>query len=201
MTELPAIEINLFSDAYKTLKSVFADAKALLNIPGEEREKYRRALDETFTLLDSGILLVYSRLGDILIAARQDNSDGGRNHLVKQLAALGNVEAWETLNRDVRLCRNLRETSREMEGLFRRLRGKLSVQDQAGLELLIRALLEGEGRLADWIGLKLQSLSALTDKAKSNPDQVIKVLENTREALRTERMKLIRLQTEMYDLI
>jgi len=201
MTELPPIELNLFSDAYKTLKSVFADARSLLNIPREDREKYRRVLDETFTLLDSAILLVYSRLGDIVIAARQDDSDAGRIELVKELAALGNVEAWETLNRDVRLCRNLRETSREMEGLFKRLRGKLSVQDQAGLDLLIRALLEGEGRLADWIGLKLQSLSALATNARSNPDQVVTILENTREALRTERMKLIRLQTEMYDLI
>lgn len=190
--------VALFSDAYDTLKKIFVDAAALASIPKEQRDKYRTVLDETFMLIDSAILLVYNRLGDILITASEGNRDKTRNDVARELRRLANVEAWEKLNREVRLCRNLRQTSRDMNGLVNRLKSKLGIQDRNALQMIIDSVLEGEGRLADAIGVKLQSLSALAPMAKSDLKQVQNTLASARESLRSERMRFIKLQTDMY---
>jgi hypothetical protein len=194
------VGINMLSDAYSALRELVKDLVALQGLPGEQRKKYLTVVHETLGILDQAIGLVVTRLRDVLHVAAEE----GPAAFVSQLRRLDNVDEWYQLERDVRLCSSLRSASRDMEGIVSKLGNRLTLKNPDQLNVLIRGILEGEGRLADHIGVELQKLAALSRDAQSSEDGFQRAQEKVRsalDALLKERHALIKTELEVYDLI
>jgi hypothetical protein len=194
------MDVKLFSDAYAVLRELVKDLVALQGFPAEQRKKHLRVVYETVGILVQAIGLVVTRLRDVLHVAAEE----GPAAFASQLRRLDNVDEWYQVEREVRLCSSLRSASREMEGVVSRLGNRLTLRNPDQFNVLIRGILEGEGRLADHIGLELQKLAALSEDARSSEDGFRRAQEEVRsalDALLKERHALIKTELEVYDLI
>jgi hypothetical protein len=194
------MDIKMFSDAYSAIRAIVKDLVALQGLPAEQRKKHLAVVHETLGILDQAIGLVVTRLRDMLHVAAEE----GPAAFASQLRRLDNVDEWYQLERDVRLCSSLRSASLEMEGIVSKLGNRLTLKNPDQVNVLIRGILEGEGRLADHIGVELQKLAALSRDAQSSEDGFRRAKEEVRsalDALREERQALIKTELEVYDLI
>ena len=175
-------------------------AVALKDVPDKQREHYREIIDETYSLLDSALMLIIRRLGDLLLIEETDKA-----RFANELKRLDNYGEWEQLERDVRLCRPLRAASREMESIHTKLKDKISIKDRESLDHLIRYILrEGEGSLANFISSSLYELSTKLDEACDRSEvykRAIDAVHKTRDTLREERKRLIQSQVDFYNII
>jgi hypothetical protein len=124
-------------------------SKTVIGLPKNEREYYRKTVNDTFLLLDSAITIVVNRLGNIL------------SYPPSELYHLNEFREWEEIGRKVSLCHSLRSAGREMDSIIGKLTGRLSLQNEE-LHSLIKTVIEGEGGFAMFIS---NSLSDLTDMA------------------------------------
>lgn len=175
-------------------------AAALKYVPEERRKHYREVIEETFSLLDSALMLIVRRLKDILLIAESDKA-----RFADELKRLDNIEEWEQLERDVRLCRSLRIASREMDSLQAELKDRISIKDRETLRYLIQIVLrEGEGSLAQFISSSLYSLSNKLNAA-GEPSEVyaraVEAVRKTRDSLLEERNKLVQAQMRFFEII
>jgi anthranilate phosphoribosyltransferase len=194
------VDIKMFSEAYSAIRELVNDLVALQGLPAEQRKKHLRVVHETLGLLDQAISLVVTRLRDVLHVAAEE----GTAAFASQLRRLDNVAEWYQLEREVRLCSSLRSASREMEGIVSKLGNRLTLKNPDQFDMLIRGILEGEGRLADHIGVKLQKLAALSGDAQSSEEGFQRARDEVRSALDVllnERQALIKTELEVYDLI
>lgn len=83
----------------------------LRNIPRNKRAEYREAVGKSYQLLNSATNLIILRLGDILLLEKP-------SAFISEMRKLDNIEEWMTLEREVRLCSNLREVHPSMDGLL-----------------------------------------------------------------------------------
>ncbi len=188
------MEIRIFKDIIDTIEQLGKGIIALKNLPKKERQHYRDVLSETYSLLDSAVNLVLCRLGDILqIEDRKD--------FIKELRLLNNFDKWMDIERNVRLCSNLRATGREMQALGDKLLRRISLSKPYDFERLVRQILEGEGSLADFIGFALSDLANMADMASKSSGGYSKAkqaVRKTRDVLSKERKSLISSEIEFY---
>lgn len=191
------MDISIFSDIIDTIEQLGKGVIALKNLPKKERQHYRDVLSETYTLLDSAVGLILCRLGDLLqIEDRKD--------FLKELRSLNNFNEWENIERNVRLCSNLRATGREMQGLADKLLLHISLRNSIAFDRLMYQILESEGRLADFIGSSLSHLADMADMASKSSKgyaKAMKAVRETRDALSKERKSLISSEIEFYKYI
>jgi hypothetical protein len=187
----------------KIINSVWELSKAvssLKDIPKEQRNHYREILDETYNLIDSALLLIINRLGDIVLIEKTD-----RSRFRQEVYSLDNYAAWNTLERDVRLCRPLRSMYAEMRSMLTKVRDRISLNDGAALERLVSSILyEGEGSLAAFISESLHNLSVKLDTQDESSEIYKNTLEeilNTRKILIDIRRNAIKSQTKSFELI
>ena len=170
-------------------------AKSLLRLPKNERKKYRDVVNDTFTMLDSALTLVLNRLGDLLQMTDKDR-------FASELRSLQYHPEWTQLEREVRLCNNLRAAAREMDAVQDRIKGKLSLKDRRSFRELVDYILDrGEQQLAGFIVRSLANLSALADSAMNSDDghrKAKQVVRRAREKFNKSRMALIEQQVELY---
>ena len=101
---------SLLSDSVEVVERVANDVGQLEGLPGRQRDRYRRVVNETFELLHQTVSLPINALGDLLLTPEPAA-------FAEKLARMGNFQAWRDLEHQVRLSRNLRAAGREMEGL------------------------------------------------------------------------------------
>jgi hypothetical protein len=190
------IEISVFSDAVTALVDLVKAVSSLKDLPARERERYRSLLHDTFTLLDSAILLVLNKITDVELLAERNRADFAHG-----LRSLDHQPEWERMARDVRLCHPLRAASAELNGVVQSLTGRLTLKDPAAVRELIDEVLDREYQLASFIS------RALTDLAKAGADleereadleRAKELLGKFKTALRDEREALIRAEIESF---
>jgi hypothetical protein len=192
------MEIKVFSDMIDALEKAGRGFVALVDLSASERQRYREVLGETYSLLDSAIMLVVIRLGDLLQLSDQD-----RISFLEELRGLDNFKEWSRIERDVRLCSNLRAARRDMSTLGNRLRVQVAVGNSPDFRDLLDFVLESEGSLADFISNSLTKLAQLADEAQSGSrgyKRAVKAVHETRESLKMERQKLITSEIKFYSL-
>lgn len=186
-----------FSDLRDALGTLVKDVSGLADIPKKEREKYLRVLDETMSLLDHALLLMISRLGDLLNMASRSDQKG----FTLELRALDNASDWYKIERDVRLCLNLRNTCREMSSLIDNLKAHLSLREPDEIRRLFYLIFGAEVTLADLISTELKGLAQLPTGSKEEYEHAVERVRQTRDLLAEERKRLISIQTEAYKLV
>lgn len=191
--------IEIFAGAVKSLHDLAKAIFALKDIPGKERDKYRALLHDTFTLLDSAILLVINKLSDLLILADTD-----RDRFLLGLKSLDNIPEWEKLARDVRLCHPLRAASSELDRIIWNFQDQLILKDHAAVSHLISDVLDREGQLAWFISESLKTVASRAAELTSPNADFISTKELMQEfklALNKERDALIRAEISSFDVI
>ena len=186
---------NAFSNVIDVIGKVWDVIKGIANIPKKERAKYRDQFSDTLKLLEQAILLIHIRLRDLLGILREGNLDTLRN----ELYLLGDYDKWLQIERDVRLCRNLRITRREMDGIIEKFKQKISINDVDELHKNFDTIFSNEGELANFIA---SSLNQLTNQSNFN-DNELKNVENQiisfKDKLNEERLKLINLEIKIIE--
>ncbi|KKK46378.1 hypothetical protein LCGC14_3163990 [marine sediment metagenome] len=186
---------NAFSNVIDVIGKVWDVIKGIANIPKKERAKYRDQFSDTLKLLEQAILLIHIRLRDLLGILREGNLDTLRN----ELYLLGDYDKWLQIERDVRLCRNLRITRREMDDIIEKFKQKISINDVDELHKNFDTIFSNEGELANFIA---SSLNQLTNQSNFN-DNELKNVENQiisfKDKLNEERLKLINLEIKIIE--
>jgi hypothetical protein len=182
-----------FSQMVDTLVKTLDVVKKAKGIPSVERKKYRAMLDDTYTMLDSALLLVLNRLGNIIM-------EDDQSEFVSELQGLYNFAEWDRIEREVRLCKNLRYVDNEMVKIWEKLKLQISVRDQKVLETFMTQILEqDEAALAYIINESLKDLASLSieaEKSKKGFKKAINAVIKKKESMKKVRQKLITLEIE-----
>jgi hypothetical protein len=182
------MEIKVFTDVIDALEKVCKAVIAITEIPKSQRQKIVLAVEESFTLLNSAINLVIHRLGDLLL-------EDSKELFIKDLRRLDNHHEWSDLEREMRLCRRLREVHSEIDSFtLRTMPLRMGSKDWKNVRVLVDEILEREGELASFISRKLSALSDLAKEAKSSDDgykKTVRTIKRVRTRLRRERQRLI----------
>lgn len=140
--------IKVFSDAIDALEKLANAAISIKEIPKRQRKRYQDAVAESYSHLNAATNMVILRLGDLMNMKKAEFLD--------DLQRLDNDKEWLALERDVRLCSNLRMTHPEMDGFLSRMI-QFSRRDWDKARELVDKLLEKESTLADYISLSLKN--------------------------------------------
>ena len=182
-----------FSQMVDSLGKVWDVIKKVKEFPSDERKKYGAVLDNTYTILDSAILLVLNRLEDIIMVDNQ-------SEFASDLQGLYNFAEWDRIEREVRLCKNLRYAESEMVKIWEKLKLQLSVKNQKILETFMTQILgQDETTLAYIINESLRDLASLSieaEKSKKGFEKARKAVIQKKENMKKVRQKLITLEIE-----
>lgn len=163
----------------------------------EEKRKFiQTQLDDTFTLLDSALMLVILRLGEII--TNEDPYEG---------KFLDNDESWIHMERSVRLCENLRSTRRELKKIPTSTIDKLiTVKEWDELMKIIDGLLIDEVKIGEAISKAFNSIASETrayfDSSPTNDEaerQLFQKIINIHEEVKKLRIELITTQSRLWD--
>jgi hypothetical protein len=180
--------MKIFSDVIDAIEKIANALVALKNIPVRKRQKIQDAVKDSFTLLNSAVNIVLHRLGDI--SYHESDSDF-RNDLRR----LDNLEEWRDLEREMRMCRSLREVHGEIDGFTLSLMPlRLGSRDWHQVRTLVDQVLEREGELADYISRALRRLAARADSAVLSTREyqsARRAVIRARKALEAERQHLL----------
>jgi nucleoside phosphorylase len=97
---LPTRRSTIFSDPTNALDKLANAVIKPKGIPKRQLKRYQDAVAESYSYLNSAANLVLFRLGDLQNMKKAD--------FLNDLHQLDNIEGWHTLERNVRLCSNLR---------------------------------------------------------------------------------------------
>ena len=193
--ERARVSLDLFTDFIKAARDVVGIIKDLKDIPKKTRREYIDVIDETMSLLDSALLLVIHRLGDLLNIARTEPSK-----FPNELARLQDYDEWLNIERSIRLCSSLRITASEMGGLVH----KISLRDYDAVDKLMSAIFSTEAELAGFISQSLEGLSKLWKGAEQSEDkfkEAVEEVQKVKNAFRHQKNSLIETQVEFYRII
>jgi hypothetical protein len=187
------MELSLFADLINVLGKVLDGVKSIANMPRAQREKYREAMDETYQLIDATLSMVIIRLGDAL------QMDDARS--VEEIAKLDNYSEWMQAEREFRLCKSLRVAVRETESLHAQFAGQVSANDWGALVGLMQSVLATEGEVACFIGERFRQLAETARSGSESPASIRQTAAAFREALKSERHRLIQQEVELYAIV
>jgi hypothetical protein len=191
------MELKLFSDLIDTLGKVVTGLKTIVNLPRDQREKYRQTLDDTYRLIDTTLNMVIIRMGDVLL--HSSNKD-----FLRETAQLENYDEWMQAEREFRLCRGLRAALSETQTLYNQLAGSISTHDWKALLQQMKAILATEGEVAEFIAQRFNSLAAAAQNATLNATSIATVrneVKKFRQALIAERQQLIKQELDLYTIV
>lgn len=188
------IDIKLFSDAIDALGKVVNALKGVASIPKAEREQYRQTMADTYRLIDTTLNMVVIRLGDIMLQANDQA-------FIVEAAQLDNCGDWLRAERELRLCRALRAALSEMERLGGRLKASASARDVDALLAQMNAATATEGEVADFISVRFRDLADSARRPSVDGAQLRQDVKAFRDALMSERQKLIADEVQMYSFL
>lgn len=190
------MKIEFSGDLLNALEKVVTGIKSLMNLPENERNKYYQTMDDTYKLIDTTLVMVIIRLGDIL----EFQSD----EFLIEVTRLSNYDDWYRAERELRLCRQLRRVRNDTERIRYQLPGKIAVTDWDSLLKEMQNLLTNEDELAFFLSSKFFELSdfAKTVLRNAQPEKAIRDrVEAFRNSLNAERQRLMRQELKLYELM
>jgi hypothetical protein len=168
-------------------------APTLLALPKQERDEYRKVLDDTFKMMDTIINMIIIKLGNI-------NHIADDSQFLNEVTLLDNYQDWLTKERDFELCKSLRDTLSETRSARQKLVGKISVNNWDALIGGMEKVLNSERPLAEYISAMFREVS---DMPRNNlkVDQIRETIKGYRDSLDETRHALISLESMMYGVI
>jgi hypothetical protein len=128
--------------------------------PDKRRTEYSELIDRAFALLVDQVEAVRRALREI----DDECNAGDQEGVVEHLKRLESSSEWEHMERDMRMCAQLRLLHSRMHGFFGEHADKITgVNRKELLNLINRMIHGGEGRMADYI---TQNLSGIAGKRK-----------------------------------
>ncbi len=204
MAEGGGAVLKPLTDALDVAERIGRGVLAIEGIPGDERQRYRAAVEATFDILHQSVVLLLNRVGDILNMDLDPNQPTHRTKLAMELKGLGNIAGWHDIERQVRLCSRLRMTRREMEGMRDRLSGKVALADWQGFKGLVDALLLGESALANTLAGAMFQLAQRATAARRSPaeaEAALQALDRMLIQLGQVRLLIVKKQVELLETI
>jgi hypothetical protein len=155
---------------------------------------YFDAMEHAYKAIEGALVIVILRLGDI--------SEADEEEFLLEAARLKNFDEWYRVERDVRLCRQLRRAYHEADSV--KLIGKIAVDDWEGLLEQMRDVLTSENEVALFLSNAFVDISDMARGALRSDGAATPVrerIERFRDALEGERQRLIRQELQLYDII
>jgi hypothetical protein len=171
-----------------TINTAVKVGDAVVKMPSNQRQFYRDAVNGTFEVLDSALVLIITRLESIIVIAPENQAK-----FIEELRNLGSVPKWREMQRNVNLCNDLRTAGREMKSRWSKIKDDLSLESKNELRDLIDKMVEGEESFAKLISESFVDLASMADDAKS-PDGYVKAKEaviKIKSDLEMEKNKLL----------
>ncbi len=119
------MKIDFSIDLLNALDKVVIGIKSLMNLPENERNKYYQTMSDTHKLIDTTLVMVILRLGDVLELQPDE--------FLIEVTRLNNFDEWYRVERELRLCSQLRRLRNTTERIRHKLTGKIAVKDWDGL--------------------------------------------------------------------
>lgn len=195
--------LGLYAKIRGAIKGIAQDIASIEEIPGKIRKEYLDVIDETMTLLCTSLEMVMTRLQDLLILGRSKDEDEQKK-FISELRNLDYWDDWVRVEREFRLCRNLRWRAREMKGLMDRFGLRIALRDREAFKDSVDKIFMSETELAGFISNSLFDIANLADSTEESEEKYQEVIEEvvkTRDAFRNERNRLIEDQIEIGKLI
>ena len=188
------MEIKIFTDVIDALEKLGNLISKIKDFPKRERDKYITAATEAFTLLDSALVIVINWLGDL---AHNEND----NDFMKELSQLEETKGWMDIERDVRLCRNLRIAGADLKSLYWCFKNTLNGNDEKNMKDLVDQVLEQEYKLAEFISSAFSTLAGIANPSTpmENCEKARSAVDTVREKAKSERQRLIRSELRFLD--
>ena len=188
------MEIKVFSDLIDALGKVTSGLKSAASLPRDERDKYRQTMAENYRLIETTLNMIVLRLGDILRPATDSS-------FVQEVEKLDNDAEWLGTEREFRLCRSLYVARSEMENFSVRLKTAVSVRDVDALIRMMQGMMDGEGKVADFISDHFRELAEAGRTAGIDVAKLRRDVKAFRCALLDERLRLIKDEIELNSII
>ena len=157
-------------------------------LPTNERQYYRKAVSETYRVLDNAIGLPIEKLYQILPI--QDETT-----FVNELRLLDSFTQWRDKEREVKLCEPLQEVAGELDATVTKFKDKFAIHDRNELRNLIEQLRQERSGVAYLIRGSMESLSSMA----SDVDNSSEYYQKLREALRNKIKALDDLRQELHE--
>ena len=157
-------------------------------LPTNERQYYRKAVSETYRVLDNAIGLPIEKLYQILPI--QDETT-----FVNELRLLDSFTQWRDKEREVKLCEPLQEVAGELDATVTKFKDKFAIRDRNELRNLIEQLRQERSGTAYLIRGSMESLSSMA----SDVDNSSEYYQRLREALRDKIKALDDLRQELHE--
>jgi hypothetical protein len=169
--------LRIGKDALGIAETLVKAGAAVLSFSDNRRTAYSQLIDRAFASLIDQVEAVRRALREIV-----DECDAGdRVQVALHLRRLGNSSAWEKMERDMRMCAQLRRLHSQMHSFFGKRTDKIADVDRKKLLDLVDYMINaGEERMADYI---TQNLRSLADQAP--------LVKNGRLALKNMREQLV----------
>lgn len=181
------MDIKIFSDLIDALSKI-------TKLPKAEREQYRQAIEQSYQLLDTTLGMIAIRLGDILLPASQPE-------FIDEVAKLDNCAEWIRIEREFRMCQSLRAALSEIKHPSGELKARVSVHDIHSLIEMMEGTTATEGEIAGFISERFRGLAS---EARTPGVDIAKLrgeVTSFREALLSERRRLIRAEDDLYETV
>lgn len=139
----------------------------LIRLPANERQYYRKAVSETYRVLDNAIGLSIDKLNSIRVI-------NDKTTFVNELRLLGSFNKWRDKERDkereVKLCKPLQTAAGEIDATATRFKDMISIRDRDELRRLIEQLRRDRTGIAMLIRTSMTTLSNMADDADNSPE-------------------------------
>jgi hypothetical protein len=188
------MDIKLFSDMIDALGKVTSALKSAASLPKAERERYRQTMADNYRLIDTTLNMIVIRLGDILLPVNEPN-------FVQEVANLDNFGDWMRAEREFRLCQSLRAALREMKSFSGKLKAVVSVSDIDALIDMMESTTAAEGEVAEFISVRFRDLADAARTPGADATKLRQDVKSFRDALLSERQRLIRNEIELYSIV
>jgi hypothetical protein len=171
-----------------TVSTFINIGERIARLPTNERQYYRKAVSETYRVLDNAIGLPIEKLTSMLVI--QDNTT-----FVNELQLLDSFTKWRDKEREVKLCEPLQEVAGEIEATATKFKDKFSIRDRDELRNLIEQLRQDRNGVAYQIRSSMESLSNMAyDIDNSSADY-----QKAKEALRNKIKTLDIVRQELHE--
>jgi len=187
------MDIKIFSDLIDALSKVTYALKAAAALPKAEREQYRQVVGQSYQLLDTTLGMIAIRLGDILLPASQPT-------FIDEVAKLDNCPEWIRIEREFRMCLSLRAALSEINHFSGKLKAQVSVHDIDALIEMMERTTATEGDIAGFISERFRGLASEACTPGVDIAKLRGEVTSFREALLSERRRLIRAEADLYEI-
>jgi hypothetical protein len=157
-------------------------------LPSKERQFYRKAVSETYRVLDNALGLPIEKLSQM--QSIQDNTA-----FVNELRLLDSFTKWRDKEREVKLCEPLQEVTGEIDAMATKIKDKFAIRDKDALRNLIEQLRQERNGVAYLIRSSMEDLSRLAYEIDNSSEYY----QQLREASRNKRKALDDIRQELRD--